>query len=242
MSAFIGLLLTALPGTGADVRTESAHITASSTASSTAAIGDRSGIIDSIRLSLLSLRSRLGTHGKNEKKSTNETDTSEPSASTSDEDRLASGSTALRGRSNEGEHGSRSKRQMGITTNLRNHDDDEENEDDRGDLESRNTGTPSAVIPQIPRNIASGSSSQTAAAVSTFTLADVAKHNSVTSCYTVVSGSVYDVTAWISQHPGGQAAIKGMCGIDGTAAFSGQHGGQARPTSELASFKIGTLR
>ena len=75
----------------------------------------------------------------------------------------------------------------------------------------------------------------------TYTMAQVAAHNSQTSCYTVVQGSVYDVTSFISQHPGGARAILSLCGRDGTAAFEGQHGGQGRPAAELASFKIGTL-
>ena len=79
------------------------------------------------------------------------------------------------------------------------------------------------------------------AEVATFTLAEVATHNSRTSCYTIVSGNVYDVSTWIGQHPGGQFPILGMCGKDATSSFTATHGGQARPESELASFKIGTL-
>jgi cytochrome b involved in lipid metabolism len=75
----------------------------------------------------------------------------------------------------------------------------------------------------------------------TFTLAEVATHKDGTSCYTVVNGSVYDVTSWISQHPGGSARILSMCGKDATTAFEQKHGGETRPESELASFKIGTL-
>jgi uncharacterized membrane protein YphA (DoxX/SURF4 family) len=74
------------------------------------------------------------------------------------------------------------------------------------------------------------------------TMAQVAAHNSSASCYTVVNGNVYDVTAWISEHPGGSGAIKGMCGIDATDTFTGKHGGQARPESELAKFKIGAVQ
>ncbi len=76
----------------------------------------------------------------------------------------------------------------------------------------------------------------------TYTMADVITHKTPTNCWTTINGSVYNVTPWISQHPGGAEAIISLCGIDGTAAFSGQHGGQARPASELASFKIGTLK
>ncbi len=74
-----------------------------------------------------------------------------------------------------------------------------------------------------------------------FTLEDVEKHGSKDDCYTAVRGSVYDVTAWISKHPGGEKAILSICGKDGTAQFEGKHGGQPRPENELSSFKIGTL-
>ena len=75
----------------------------------------------------------------------------------------------------------------------------------------------------------------------TYTMADVAMHNSGSSCWTAINGSVYDVTSFIGQHPGGEQAILSLCGIDGSSAFNAQHGGQSRPASELASFKIGTL-
>jgi cytochrome b involved in lipid metabolism len=74
-----------------------------------------------------------------------------------------------------------------------------------------------------------------------YTMAIVATHNSATSCWSVVNGKVYNLTSWINQHPGGKQAILGMCGKDGSAAFNGQHGGQARPANELASFYIGML-
>ncbi len=75
----------------------------------------------------------------------------------------------------------------------------------------------------------------------TYTLAQVAQHNNGASCWTAINGDVYDVTSWINEHPGGPQAILSLCGTDGSAAFNGQHGGQARPAAELATFKIGTL-
>lgn len=74
-----------------------------------------------------------------------------------------------------------------------------------------------------------------------FTADEVAKHNSEASCYTIVNGMVYDVTSWIDRHPGGRQAILGLCGKDGTEAFTKQHGGQSRPESTLATFKVGVL-
>jgi cytochrome b involved in lipid metabolism len=76
----------------------------------------------------------------------------------------------------------------------------------------------------------------------TFSITEVASHNSASSCWTAISGRVYDLTSWIGEHPGGAQAILSLCGIDGTQAFNNQHGGQARPAQELASFYIGDLR
>lgn len=76
----------------------------------------------------------------------------------------------------------------------------------------------------------------------TYTMADVQAANSATKCYTVISGSVYDLTGFLSQHPGGEANILKICGKDGTTAFDNQHGGQNRPETTLANYKIGTLK
>ena len=107
---------------------------------------------------------------------------------------------------------------------------------------------PQTSAPSETTNPAAGGSTTvttttttTPPAASGYTMADVAKHATRSSCWTAVNGNVYDVTAWISQHPGGANAILSMCGKDGSAAFNDQHGGQRRPASELASFKIGAL-
>jgi cytochrome b involved in lipid metabolism len=104
---------------------------------------------------------------------------------------------------------------------------EEEEDDDEGG--SRTTTTPV-------------STANPAAATTFYTMAQVKTHNSRTSCWTAVYGGVYDVTKWISQHPGGAGAILGMCGVDGTSAFDAQHGGQSRANAELGSFKIGVLK
>jgi cytochrome b involved in lipid metabolism len=75
-----------------------------------------------------------------------------------------------------------------------------------------------------------------------YTLAQVATHKDSASCWTAINGGVYDLTSWISQHPGGEGAILSICGKDGSAAFNAQHGGQSRPEQELATFKIGSLK
>ncbi len=74
-----------------------------------------------------------------------------------------------------------------------------------------------------------------------YTMAEVAKHGSETSCRSAINGNVYDLGAFISQHPGGDRNILKICGIDGSMAFEGKHGGQTRPEKTLAWFMIGTL-
>ena len=74
-----------------------------------------------------------------------------------------------------------------------------------------------------------------------YTSAQVASHNSAASCWGVVSESVYDLTSYVSSHPGGESAIAALCGKDATSAFTGQHGGESSPTNVLASLKLGNL-
>lgn len=96
--------------------------------------------------------------------------------------------------------------------------------------------------PAGQNNQAGATSVKPTAALSQYTLVQVATHADGTSCWTVVNGGVYDLTAWIAQHPGGEEAIRSICGKDGSAAFNGQHGGQDKQEKILESFKIGTLK
>lgn len=80
------------------------------------------------------------------------------------------------------------------------------------------------------------------AAPKSYTAAQVAKHSSASSCWTIVGKSVYNLTKFIPLHPGGQAMIKSLCGKNGTASFTGQHSGQATPATTLAKYRIGALK
>lgn len=77
--------------------------------------------------------------------------------------------------------------------------------------------------------------------VAEFTLADVSTHASESSCWTIIHTSVYDITPYLSKHPGGVKNIIKICGTDGTKLFTDQHGGQSRPENTLAEFFIGVL-
>ena len=54
----------------------------------------------------------------------------------------------------------------------------------------------------------------------TLNLAEIAKHNSASDCWLLISGKVYDVTNAIGSHPGGPGTIINTCGTDATVAFS----------------------
>ena len=84
------------------------------------------------------------------------------------------------------------------------------------------------------------SSTPPASTPDSYTLADVAKHATKSSCWTAIGGSVYDLTSFIPMHPGGDR-ILAVCGIDGTSLFEAQHGDTPRAQAELATLKIGTL-
>jgi cytochrome b involved in lipid metabolism len=74
-----------------------------------------------------------------------------------------------------------------------------------------------------------------------YTMTQVRANNTATNCWAVIDGSVYDLTNWIKSHPGGSGAIVGLCGTDGSAAFSIKHGNQSRPAAQLNSYRLGPL-
>jgi len=119
-------------------------------------------------------------------------------------------------------------------------DDDEEDDDDRVTQNCATTTTP-AVTPTVSPAAPKPTTQPAVQTPGTFTMAQIAAHNSAASCYSAISGSVYNLTSFVSKHPGGAAAIKSLCGVDGTTAYNTQHGGASRPASELAPLKIGTL-
>jgi cytochrome b involved in lipid metabolism len=75
----------------------------------------------------------------------------------------------------------------------------------------------------------------------TYTLADVAVHNTQTDCWTAVFDKVYNITTYIRNHPGGASSISKICGKDGTSVFDNKHGGSSSQALILSTYKIGVL-
>jgi hypothetical protein len=98
------------------------------------------------------------------------------------------------------------------------------------------TPTPTPVVTPTPTPTPTP-----APTVAGYTMTQVRANNTSRSCWTVIDGVVYDLTKWISNHPGGSGAILFLCGTDGTNAFSAQHQNQARPAIRLDTYRLGPL-
>ena len=74
---------------------------------------------------------------------------------------------------------------------------------------------------------------------------ELAKHNTKTSAWICINKNVYDVTSWISQHPGGDIIMKGV-GRDASAIFKAIRGGDGHPDfvskNILPRYLIGKLK
>jgi hypothetical protein len=112
------------------------------------------------------------------------------------------------------------------------------------------SATPTVVVTPTPTPTVTATPTPTVTATPTptptptiagYTMSQVKANNSAKSCWTVVDGVVYNLTSWISSHPGGAGAILFLCGTDGTNAFKAQHENQARPAVRLDGYKLGPL-
>lgn len=97
------------------------------------------------------------------------------------------------------------------------------------------TATPTASA------TSSTTASSTASSTEAITMDVVAQHNTAEDCWVAIDGNAYDLTAWVSQHPGGSGAISTMCGTDGTSAFTGQHAGDSQATDALNQYLLGPI-
>jgi len=70
-----------------------------------------------------------------------------------------------------------------------------------------------------------------------FTIEDVSQHNSPGDCWLVIHDRVYNVTDWISSHPGGKAMLEG-CGNDATELFETRPMGSGTPHSQNARNRL----
>jgi cytochrome b involved in lipid metabolism len=97
------------------------------------------------------------------------------------------------------------------------------------------SATPSAAAPTTTKP-------STAATVAAgYTMAQVKANKSRSKCWSAINGNVYDLTAWIGSHPGGESSIESLCGTDGSASFNAMHANKSKPESRLAGYLLGPL-
>jgi len=69
---------------------------------------------------------------------------------------------------------------------------------------------------------------------------EISNHNTKEDCWTIVNNNVYDITNFISNHPGGEEIVK-LCGVDGTSMFDNKHGKSDKAKNTLENYYIGGL-
>jgi cytochrome b involved in lipid metabolism len=74
------------------------------------------------------------------------------------------------------------------------------------------------------------------------TLAEVAKHNSAGNCWMIIGDKVYNFTAYISGHPGGNQMVP-YCGKDGTISYNSgpPHAHSSFANGLLINYLLGNL-
>lgn len=110
--------------------------------------------------------------------------------------------------------------------------DDLNNDDDDGDRLVNNTPVVNTPVNNIP-SPATG-----------LTTIQVTQHNKSNDCWMIVNNKVYNLTSYMSAHPGGAQTIIPFCGKDGTTAFATK-GGQGSHSQEannlLINYYVGNL-
>lgn len=70
---------------------------------------------------------------------------------------------------------------------------------------------------------------------------EVLQHNSQKDCWIIIQNNVYDISSFISSHPGGSDILMSRAGEDATSYFGAKHGNNPKILKLLEKYKIGSL-
>lgn len=107
-------------------------------------------------------------------------------------------------------------------------------------ISSTNNVTPTPTSTPTPTATPTATPSSSSALNSSV----VATHNTQANCWIIISGKIYDVTSFMSIHPGGVSSIRNYCGQDATNAFnsgSAGHNHSSYARSLLPSYYVADL-
>lgn len=74
-----------------------------------------------------------------------------------------------------------------------------------------------------------------------YTWQEVAKHNKEDDMWVIINDQVYDITKWVSKHPGGVEVLRLTAGRDITVAFDNYHPFTPKAAEVLPKYHIGVL-
>ena len=76
--------------------------------------------------------------------------------------------------------------------------------------------------------------------MATYTLAQIAQHNTPTDLWMVIDNNILDVTSFLKEHPGGEQTLLDWAGKDGTVAFD-EVGHSQDAWDMIDDYVVGTL-
>lgn len=96
--------------------------------------------------------------------------------------------------------------------------------------------------PQRPHASPPGPDQPHARRSKVYTLAELERHNTASSLKVAVRGKVYDLTSFLSRHPGGRIMLLLAAGRDATALFESYHPNTAKVEPLLAKYEVGAFQ
>lgn len=83
-----------------------------------------------------------------------------------------------------------------------------------------------------------------AAADSSYSLAEVARHSAADDCWMAIDGQVYDLSTYLPKHPAKPSVLLSWCGKEASQAYHTKNKGRPHSSSAdqlLPKYRIGAL-